>query len=367
MRGKKDPLPLYHDPQQPMSLGCTNCRERDICGGLHAPHLFSCLDFCECNESSKCGYMCRNNIKLYIEMFREICGFDFKDIPRTSPLNYPSLPQVVPLFYHSSRREELFAADTVAVPLSHLFNYRTGKARFSTRQDLAHAYGFNVDARLVITGVDKDPPIERFWEASPTGFAECLAALQPSLVTVPNYSVCLNVPRWENLYSMKRIAICWSELVSAGVPTSLHPNARTDRDWERWTDFVAEREEVQSLTYEFATGAAKDERGRWHVEKLMQLGATVRRPLQIVIRGGYKYLNMLHKAFNEVVFVDTSSFMKTVNRQRFEWYPGRIGKWQSRFTLIGQPIDDLLQHNVSTFAKMIVHKVENGEVVKIRN
>src|SRR5207249_4165551 len=51
-------------------------------------------------------------------------------------------------------------------------------------------------------------------------------------------SMFLDVPRWDNLHNMKRIALCWSELVSRGLPTSLHLNARTDRDWERWIEFI---------------------------------------------------------------------------------------------------------------------------------
>lgn len=67
----------------------------------------------------------------------------------------------------------------------------------------------------------------------------------------------------------------------------------------------------------------------------------------------------LHSAFHQVVFIDTTSFMKTVNRQRFEWHPGRNGKWQAGFTPTGQPIDDLLRHNAETFANMISHRIDS--------
>lgn len=340
-----------------MGLGCMGCRERDLCGGIHTPHIYSCLSFCKCDDPSKCQYVCRNNLESYIEAVQEISGFKLETIARTPPLKYPNLPHVVPLFYHSYSRDEVFTSDAVAVPLSHLFNYQTGEVRFSSKEELAHAYGFSTNTQLVITGVDKDPPIEKLWSFALDKAAESLARLRPSLVTVPNYSLFLNVPRWHDLHSIKRIALVWNEFVSAGIPTSLHPNGRTDQDWQRWTDFVGERDEIQSLTYEFKTGPAKRRRGRWHTDKLLQLAATVERPLQLIVRGGYKYLNELYKAFHQVVFIDTTSFMKTVNRQRFEWHPGRAGKWQSGFTLIGQPIDELLRHNADTFANMISHRV----------
>jgi hypothetical protein len=145
---------------------------------------------------------------------------------------------------------------------------------------------------------------------------------------------------------MKRIAICWGELVSAGVPTSLHLNACTDRDWERWTEFVAERDEVRSVAFEFATGAARLERGEWHTGKLMALAAAVPRPLQLVVRGGYVHLDKLYDAFNEVVFIDTTSFMKTVKRKKFVRRPNEKIDWLSASIPKNHPIDALLEHNI---------------------
>src|SRR5262249_18450629 len=139
-----------------------------------------------------------------------------------------------------------------------------------------------------------------------------LARIKPTLITVPNYSLFLAVPREDNLYSMKRIAVCWDELVRSGIPTALHVNARTDRDWERWTEFVAKRGEIQSIAYEFATGPACLERGKWHAQKLIKLANEVGRDLQIILRGGYYYLKDISEAFAETVFIDTSSYVKTM-------------------------------------------------------
>jgi hypothetical protein len=41
------------------------------------------------------------------------------------------------------------------------------------------------------------------------------------------------VPRLDNLFNMKRIALVWSEIQREGMPCALHLNARTDRDFER--------------------------------------------------------------------------------------------------------------------------------------
>jgi len=290
----------------------------------------------------------------YMARYHEVVGFEFENVPRAPALKYPSLPLSVPLLYHSSGRKERLKMDTVAVPLSILLDRKTGMLRFSTREAVAAAFGFDESARWVITGVDQDQPIEDYWSfRRATRIPEQLAMLRPDLITTPNYSTPLDTPRWENMHSMKRIAIGWSELVSAGIPTSLHLNARTDRDYERWTEFVAEREEVRSVALEYATGAAKHYRGEWHTEKLVALAAAVPRPLQLVVRGGQVHLNELYAAFSEVVFIDTTSFMKTIYRKRF--VPRASGKpdWQSAATLKAQTLDALLRHNAEAFAGMI--------------
>lgn len=356
MKTREDIAPLlYHNADIPMSLGCSNCPEKGTCGGLHTSgSQFDCIAFCECKDSSSCQYVCPNNLVDYIARFHEVSGFEFNNVPRVPVLSYPLLPLSVPLLYHSYGRTAALSAQAVAVPLEYLLNRKTGMLRFGSRAAVAENFGFSERSRLVITGVAQDQPIEDYWSfRRATHIPEQLAALEPDLVTGPNYSTPLDTPRWENLYNMKRILVCWSELVSAGIPTSLHLNACTDRDWERWTDFVVERQEVRSLSFEFRTGPARRERGEWHTDKLVALAATVTRPLQLVVRGGSVHLTNLCEAFREVVFVDTTSFMKSVNRQKCVKRFGRKMDWLSAGTPKSHPIDSLLEHNVLNYARVI--------------
>jgi hypothetical protein len=162
-----------------------------------------------------------------------------------------------------------------------------------------------------------------------------------------------NVPRWDDLYSIKRIAICWQEFMLAGIPASLHLNARTDRNWLRWTDFINKHPQVHSVTFEFATGAAHKARADYHVLNLIKLARNVDRRLQLFTRGGLQYLEQLDAAFDECVFFDTGSYVKTTKRRKLEWGPEEKKHWRSAKTLKSDPLDDLLLHNIRTTEAMV--------------
>src|SRR3546814_9232947 len=99
-----------------------------------------------------------------------------------------------------------------------------------------------------------------------------------------------DVPRTDNLHAMKRILMATVEMMQAGLPTALHANARTERDFERWGELIAERPEIQYLAFEFATGAGRGERLDWHVAQLTALAARVPPRLGLVVRGGMRVL-----------------------------------------------------------------------------
>src|SRR3546814_11175261 len=83
---------------------------------------------------------------------------------------------------------------------------------------------------------------------------------------------------------MKRILMATVEMMQAGLPTALHANARTERDFERWGELIAERPEIQYLAFEFATGAGRGERLDWHVAQITALVARVPHRLGWVVR-----------------------------------------------------------------------------------
>ncbi len=77
---------------------------------------------------------------------------------------------------------------------------------------------------------------------------------------------------------MKRIAIVWSEIQREGMLCALHVNARTDRDFERWTLFLCEHPEITHVAFEFGPRAGSGGRIGWHVTQLTMLARKVGGP-----------------------------------------------------------------------------------------
>lgn len=359
MKNARREKALFHDAFQPMSLGCLGCPEKEVCGGLQATAgLFDCMLFCQCEEGVDCQYVCPHKTEHFVNSIHEIGGFDFGNVPRSNILPMTDLPLFVPLLFHGSKRNAPLKAKAVALKLTLIADYQAGQLRYKSKEELAEVFKFDAAAKLIITGVDQDRFIEPYWTDAHQGkMIEELRELSPDLITVPNFSLFLQSPRWDNIHNMKRIAICWEELVSQGLPTSLHLNARTDRDWERWADFIGERDEVQSVALEFGTGLARKDRARWHIEKLLALAAQVKRPLHLVLRGGKKYLRELSSDFSSISLIDSTAFSRTRSRRQLVWQPGQPEKWSFIKMPETELLDELLQHNVNRLSEMRAHQI----------
>lgn len=346
---------LAHRSELPLALGCAPCPLLPQCGGLRvSAGVFSCDSFCTCRDRTTCPYVCRNKGHEYVLRFWEVNGFDLDGIPNAPTVPAPALPLVVPLVYGGSHLLAPLPATVAAVPMYRLFHVANGQARDSSREQLATRLGLRSEAALVVSGVSTEQPIEHYWSrARKAGFLERLAALRPELVTTPNFSLFSNVPREDNLYNMKRLALCWYELAALKIPTALHVNARTDRDWERWAQFLVTHPEINLLAFEFRTGAVYKDRGRWYAGKLANLARRMDRELHLVLRGGRRFLAELRRSFHAVVFLTPTPFLKTQKRQRLTWHAGERPEWQAAPTARGQRLDPLFRHNLQAFAAMV--------------
>lgn len=345
----RQPQRLWDDAtRHAPSLGCPTCLERDRCGGVHTDAgILDCHDLCTCADKSKCDMVCRSNISLFVARMREVRGLGFDNALRTPVNGAPNLPLVVPFVDHRYGRAAVLDEPVVAISLYELVNMATGKVHVGSRAELAARFLIPEGAQIVVSGVDKDAPIERWWELKTR--PEILAALNNlgiSLVTTPNYSVLTDVPRTDNLHAMKRILLAWTEMAAAGLPSALHVNGRTEHDYIRWGDLIAARPEIEVLAFEFATGCGRGERIDWHVAQLCALARRVGRPLAIVVRGGGRKLDVLRQHFVQVSLIETEAFARTIRRRKaYLTEAGRL-RWAKVTTPIGAPIDELLAHNV---------------------
>lgn len=333
----------------PCSLGCVTCVDRTICGGVHnAASFFDCGDYCRCKDKATCDLVCRGKPKQFVARLREVSGLEFANAPRAPRVPVEALPPMVPLIEHATARVDTLNSPIVALPLYALLDIDAGTLRYPDRAALSQKFGIDPNARLVISGVARDRKIERYWTAkNRAAMLEQLAALDIALITPPNFSVLTDVPRTDNLHAMKRILMTTVEMMQAGLPTALHPNARTERDYERWAELIAERPEIQYLAFEFATGAGRGERLEWHVTQLNALAARVPQALGLVVRGGMRALEPLRGAFSSVTMIDTDAFTKTRCRQEALFRPDGTLVWRKHPTPRGAPIDALLQQNVA--------------------
>jgi hypothetical protein len=338
---------LWHDESLRIgSLGCGQCPEHAICGGLEIREpIFDCLDFC-CRKPDGCDKVCRNHPE-YAGHVREVAGFGLGNVPPSVSLPSLALPRVVPMVFHGSSRQLALESDFVALPLGGMFNRRDGSARHVTRDSVCAAYGIGPTSSIILSGTDVDAPLERWWgfgESKRRELIRTLMRIGVRFITSPNYSLFIDVPRWDDMHAMKRIALVQQEFQSEGLLAALHVNGRTDTDFRRWTEYLLARAEITHLAYEFTTGTGWAGRQELHATWLCELAAGVGRPLSLVLRGGIEVAGKLAGSFAHVTVLDTTSFFKTMMRKRAS-LNGRLD-WLPAPTAAGAPVDKLLAENL---------------------
>jgi hypothetical protein len=343
----------------PLCLGCADCPDQPICGGLYISggNTFNCLSAC-CGRPTDCNYVCRRNSD-FVDRVQEVGGFSLATIPRARELAFPVLAPIVTHIYHGSKRNSPFKVPVVSLSLYDVLDMRRGLARFRDRSSLLQHFRLAADTKILLSGTDEDEPLEAWWKLGDRriGAIHTLKGLGVSCVTSPNYSTFADIPRWDNLHSIRRIAITWEEFISAGIPAALHVNARTDRDWSNWADFISERPEVTAIAFEYATGAGWKERMAWHTAKLVGLTQRVGRTFRVVIRGGLPVIPQLEATYRAVSYIDTTSFMKTIKRQK-AFLDAGVLRWSKNRDPKQAFLDELLAHN----AALVEHHVSRSTI-----
>ncbi|WP_347355157.1 hypothetical protein [Mesorhizobium australafricanum] len=283
-----------------------------------------------------------------MQQMREVGGFGFEDIRRTAVCCAHLSADIVPLIYHGSSRTTALAGKAFALRLPDLVDFKRGKLHFETREALCQAYRVDPLADLILTGVNHDHRIEPWWTLGEQRIPiiKAMKAVGIALVTAPNFSLLLDNPRTDDLHAMKRIAITFEEFQREGLPCALHPNGRTYRDFERWSKFIADRSEIEKISYEFITGSGQKLRTQFHLDRLADLAKASGRALDIVVRGDPQVIPFLRQCYRRVIYIETNAFMKTLKRRRAERLDNNALRWPPAPTVFGETVDKLLSHNV---------------------
>lgn len=341
---------LTDDPERySIALGCPTCPHRGICGGLSVSDpMVDCFELC-CANPESCTRVCRNNPQRFVDQVREIAGFDLGNVSRTESLPVTLVSDIIPLVYHGGRRGRPLAQSVFALRLADLIDFRSGELRFRTRGELCRAFQVDSSGQIVLTGVNHDHLIEPWWALGDARrrLIQGMRMLGIAAVTAPNFSLVLDNPRTNDLHAIKRIAITFAEFQEGGIPCAVHCHGRTSHDFERWRKFIAEREEVSMVAYEFTTGPGTALRKHFHLSELGRLAQGARRDLDIIIRGDPQVIPSLRRYFRKVIYIDTTAFMKTMKRQRAERVSNSRLEWISSPTAVGEDIDTLFDHNIS--------------------
>jgi hypothetical protein len=338
----------WHGADLTRSLGCQKCFFHGVCGGLQVEaSVFDCMTYCRCTDKSTCDNVCPRNAEHQVARMHEVRGIELSNVPASVPVASPDLPLLVPMIYHGYSRSRPLQAKTIALSLYQMFDKMRGSVRFQNRRALLEHFQIADDTTIILSGTQEDFLIERWWNlANREEVTRHLIHLGISMITTPNYSLFGDVPRLDNLFNMKRIALVWSEIQREGMPCAIHLNARTDRDFQRWTEFLRDHTEITHVAFEFGTGAGSPNRIDWHMIHLGNLARQVARPLHLIVRGGTGELRTLRNTFAGITLIDTSAFLKAHRRQRL-LLTGNGLKSAPAPTEKGMPLDDLLDANIA--------------------
>lgn len=332
-------------------LGCANCADRALCGELHLQNtgapILSCMEHCTCADPGKCDVVCPTNAPDFVRRFHEVDGWDLKTIPRAREVPMPSLPDWIPLIHGNLSGPRSLDEPTVALPLTYALIGAGKTVRGRTAAELRRAYGARPSQGWVLSGTEGDPSVERIWSLPDLSrVARQLRHAGAVMATTPNFSLMVDTPRHDNFHAMKRIAWAWFRMTQGGLCTALHLNARTDHDFDRWTHFVRSRPEINAVAFEFLTGSATNASAQLYAERLRHFAKGIGRPISLIMRGRADLKAQLAEAFQQVVLLDASPYMRATKRRKA--FVGASGTLSHAFTptVVASQARALLLHNI---------------------
>ncbi len=347
--------------------GCPNCLVFAECGGHPLPliHRIGCAN----SAASVLGNtddMHPNFDERFWELWKDVGGLVDCSVPPLRPIETSGLPRYIPVLQNwHLRPAKPLAIDVVAIPLFEVFGRLPGGsygARFPDGATLRRKFGLKDNARIILCGVDHDPPLETFWAKHRLpGVLDAFAALDLD-VSLPNFSFFTCVTGFQILRNRKRTLLCAERLSQAGSRVSLHLNANTDAHWAFWLNFLSQHPEVTCATVEFQTGALLDQEfGRYTFNHIVNLQNQLGRPLHFLLVGAARFYSRAVAELKSFSLLDSRPFICSIKRKMLV----RTGKgeyvWQTYPTRQGSSLAPLFEHNLKFYRGMLKRGLDKPE------
>ena len=339
--------------------GCSHCLVIAECGG----HPLPLINSIGCANSA--GSVLGNTDDMhphfeerFWELWKDVGGLVDYSVSPLRPIEISGLPRYIPVLQNwHLRPSKPLALDVVAIPLFEVFGRLPGGrygARFPDGATLRRKFGLKNNTRIILCGVDHDPPLETFWAKHRLpGVLDALAALDLD-VSVPNFSFFTCVTGFQILRNRKRILLSAERLSQAGIRVSLHLNANTDAHWAFWMNFLSQHPEITCVTVEFQTGALLDhDYGNYTFEQLVNLQNQVGRRLHFLLVGAGRFYPRAVVELKSFSLLDSRPFICTTKRQMLSRTATGDYAWKPCPTRKGASLAPLFEHNFKFYKRML--------------
>ena len=324
---------------------CDSCFLRDACGGLDEPNLVLLGCSSRCCGRANCDYPCLSKPN-FAEYVREVRGMNSRT-PRLLPLAFHGpLPAYIPVIRRNIVGIDLLEEPWVALTFDDLFRGRRRNYHpiAENGADLRAHLGLHPATRIILMGVARDKTLERYWQRRlARGIARQIARLGIEFVTCPNFSYFPDAPKFATLWNRHRMICVMEELVEAGVRVVPHVNAIDRHDWEYWERLLIANPEMTVITKEFGTGLRDPDHLAAALNGIRGLEQRVGRRLHLIADAGARLAAALTVAEISATIVDSTPFIKAVNRQART----RTGGWVLNATTSKEPLTGHLMGNIN--------------------
>jgi hypothetical protein len=150
--------------------GCVNCKLFKQCGGHQHPIIFAigCANFTKGTQTAETDDMNPNCEEKFWKLWDDVGGLADYSVGPLRSIDATGLPRYVPqLQGRHLHLPRTLHAKVVALRLFQIVAMQSGSGyglKFQTAADLRAAYRLASDTRVILVGVDEDPPLERFWQ-----------------------------------------------------------------------------------------------------------------------------------------------------------------------------------------------------------